>query len=123
MSISSSQEYLVALKNTCTAKVKPLLVPRFPTDSLGLDADVAEADGYRCVSGCAGSFGIPGLDIADHAASGVLPRRQYLLGLRAQPGDGGWVPHREFAGPPSGFYCAITDLVCASDASSLPWQL
>src|ERR1700722_12274260 len=77
------------------SKVKPRLVPRASTDRFGMDADAEEADGYRCVPSRAGSFGIPGLVAAEHAAPGFLPRRQHLLGIRAQPGHGRWISHRE----------------------------
>src|SRR5277367_3133008 len=77
------------------AKANARLVPRASTDRFGMDADAEEADGYRCVPGRAGSFGIPGLVAADHAAPGLLPRRQHLLGLWAKPGHGRWISHRK----------------------------
>src|SRR5277367_6474221 len=77
------------------AKANARLVPRASTDRFGMDADAAEADGYRCVPGRAGSFGIPGLVAADHAALGLLPRRQHLLGIRAQPGHGRRISYPE----------------------------
>src|ERR1700722_2023301 len=80
------------------SKVKPRLVPRASTDRFGMDADAAEADGYRCVSGRFGPVRLSGLDAAQHAAPGLLSRRQHLLGLRAKPGDGGRISHPEPAG-------------------------
>src|SRR5271163_1201068 len=80
-------------------KVNPRLVPRASTDKFGMDADAKEADRYRCVPGRAGALRVPRLDAAEHAAPGLLSRRQHLLGLRPQPGDGRWISHPELAGP------------------------